>query len=74
MIACEQEEELSQARDLMIVGELALDGTLRPVKGALSIALGAKAAGRRRLLLPEQNAREAAMVSGLEGLWSEVSS
>jgi magnesium chelatase family protein len=66
MIACEQEEELSQARDLMIVGELALDGTLRPVKGALSIALGAKAAGRRRLLLPEQNAREAAMVSGLE--------
>jgi len=31
MIACEQEEELSQARDLMIVGELALDGTLRPL-------------------------------------------
>jgi magnesium chelatase family protein len=66
MIACEQEEELSQARDLMIVGELALDGTLRPVKGALSIALGAKAAGRKRLLLPAQNAREAAMVSDLE--------
>ena len=33
MIACEKEEELPQARDLMIVGELALDGTLRPVKG-----------------------------------------
>lgn len=66
MIACESEEELPQARDLMIVGELALDGTIRPVKGALSIALGAKAAGRRRLLLPEANAREAAMVSDLE--------
>jgi magnesium chelatase family protein len=66
MIACEQEEELPHARDLMIVGELALDGSLRPVKGALSIALGAKAAGRKRLLLPEQNAREAAMVTGIE--------
>lgn len=66
MIACKQEEELPHACDLMIVGELALNGTLRPVKGALSIALGAKAAGRKRLLLPEQNAREAAMVSGLE--------
>lgn len=66
MTACEQQEDLPQAKDLVIVGELALDGTLRPVKGALSIALGAKAAGRRRLLLPKANAREAAMVSGLE--------
>jgi magnesium chelatase family protein len=66
MIACKEEEALPQANDLMIVGELALDGTLRPVKGALSIALGAKAAGRRRLLLPAANAREAAMVSELE--------
>ncbi len=66
MIACKEEEPLPQTSDLMIVGELALDGTLRPVKGALSIALGAKAAGRRRLLLPAANAREAAMVSDLE--------
>jgi len=66
MLACKQGEELSLANDLVIVGELALDGSLRPIKGALSIALGAKAAGRRRLLLPAANAREAAVVSDLE--------
>ena len=66
MIACKKEEDLPLVNDLMIVGELALDGSLRPVKGALSIALGAKSAGRKRLLLPAANAREAAMVSDLE--------
>lgn len=66
MMACKEAEDLPQSRDLMIVGELALDGTLRPVKGALSIALGAKSAGRKRLLLPAANAQEAAMVGGIE--------
>ncbi len=47
------------------LGELSLDGTLRPVRGAVSMALAAKAAGLRGLLLPEQNAEEAAMVEGL---------
>ncbi|MDB4541299.1 YifB family Mg chelatase-like AAA ATPase [Akkermansiaceae bacterium] len=67
MTACAQDEDISQLlRDIVVVGELALDGTLRPVKGALSIALGAKNAGHRRLLVPAPNAREAAMVSGIE--------
>lgn len=67
MTACAQDEDISQLlRDIVVVGELALDGTLRPVKGALSIALGAKNSGRRRLLVPAPNAREAAMVSGIE--------
>ncbi|MDB4310249.1 ATP-binding protein [Akkermansiaceae bacterium] len=67
MTACAQDFDLSQLTDdLLIVGELALDGTLRPVKGALSIALGAKERGRRRVLVPKPNAREAAMVSGVE--------
>jgi magnesium chelatase family protein len=47
------------------VGELALDGTLRPVRGALSIALEARRAGKTRLLLPAENADEAALVEGL---------
>jgi magnesium chelatase family protein len=56
-------EELS---DTLIVGELSLDGRVRPVKGALPIAVAARANGVKRLLLPEENAQEAAVVAGLE--------
>jgi magnesium chelatase family protein len=52
--------------DFIALGELALDGTLRPVHGALVIALEAKEKGKRGILLPEENAREAAMVDGVE--------
>ncbi|VTR98355.1 YifB family Mg chelatase-like AAA ATPase [Tuwongella immobilis] len=48
-----------------IVGELALDGSLRPIKGALSMALAAKSLGITHLLLPLENAREAAVVQEL---------
>ncbi len=50
---------------LMIVGELALTGAVRPVKGILSIALQARAAGMAGLLVPAENAMEAAVVEGL---------
>jgi magnesium chelatase family protein len=52
--------------DTVIIGELSLDGRVRPVKGALSIAVAARAGGARRLLLPEENAPEAAVVTGLD--------
>ena len=48
------------------VGELALDGTLRPVKGVLSMALAAQEAGRHGLLVPTANAQEGAVVEGIE--------
>ena len=48
------------------VGELALDGAVRPVKGALSIALAARDRGTKRLLVPAANAREAAVVGEVE--------
>lgn len=48
------------------VGELALDGSVRPVKGVLSIALAARARGLRRLLVPYDNGREASVVPELE--------
>jgi magnesium chelatase family protein len=54
-----------QLRDYATVGELALDGTLRPVKGALSMAMAAAARGVPRLLVPAANAREAAVVEGV---------
>jgi magnesium chelatase family protein len=52
--------------DLLAVGELSLDGRVRAVRGALPIALRAREAGIRALLLPEGNATEAAVVAGVE--------
>ena len=50
----------------MFVGELGLDGTIKPVRGALSIAIEASANGCRQIYLPCENAHEAAVVEGLE--------
>jgi len=52
--------------NFLILGELALDGSLRPVHGALVIAMEARQQGKRGLILPEENAREAAMIEGIE--------
>ncbi|HEY7327423.1 MAG TPA: YifB family Mg chelatase-like AAA ATPase [Gemmataceae bacterium] len=52
-----------QMRDFAIVGELALDGSVRPVKGALSIAIAARDREIKKLLVPAVNAREAAVVA-----------
>jgi magnesium chelatase family protein len=49
-----------------VVGELALDGSTRAVKGALSMAMAAAASGLRGLVIPSQNGAEAAVVSGLK--------
>ena len=51
--------------EYMIMGELSLDGGLQPIKGVLPIALNAKDSGFKSLVLPKQNAREAAAVGGL---------
>lgn len=48
-----------------IVGELALDGRVRPVKGILSLALQAKKAGLKAILVPRENAHEASIVEGI---------
>ncbi|MBQ5853784.1 MAG: YifB family Mg chelatase-like AAA ATPase [Rikenellaceae bacterium] len=50
----------------MILGELSLDGTLRPIKGALPLTVRAAQEGMRGVILPEENAREAAVVEGTE--------
>lgn len=50
----------------MSVGELSLDGRVRPVHGALSIALAARENGVANLLVPEENVREAAVVQGVK--------
>ena len=53
-------------KDYIIMGELSLDGSLQPIKGALPIALKAKEEGYKGFILPKENAREAAIVNGLE--------
>jgi magnesium chelatase family protein len=48
------------------MGELSLDGSLQPIKGALPIAIQARKEGYKGFILPMQNAREAAIVNDLE--------
>ena len=52
--------------DTVVLGELSLDGSLRRVSGVLPMALQARKLGKRRLIIPEDNAREAAMACGLD--------
>ncbi len=52
--------------EFIIMGELALDGTLRPIKGVLPIAIQAKRENFKGFILPADNAKEAAIVEGLD--------
>lgn len=58
--------EVPNLSDYMIAGELSLDGTLLPIKGALPMAVKARAMGLKRLIVPEGNVTEAAVVNNLE--------
>jgi magnesium chelatase family protein len=53
-------------RDYAVVGELALEGHTRPIKGALSMAMAAREAGYKGVLVPRENAGEAAVVDDIE--------
>ncbi len=56
----------SLLKDYVIVGELALTGAVRPIKGTLPVALRARDEGRRGVIVPHENAAEAAVVEGLD--------
>jgi magnesium chelatase family protein len=76
-IICEMGRlEQSMLADHLFIGELSLDGKLRPVKGVLPITIEAKNRGIKGIVLPEENAKEAAMVKGVNvyplGTLSEV--
>jgi len=66
ILAASEQLETDQLDNFVAVGELALTGAVRAVKGVLSIALRARAEGRTGLLVPVENAREAAVVEGLQ--------
>ena len=66
LLAASSQVPPDQLEDCALVGELSLSGELRSVRGTLTAALGARRAGYRRLLVPEANASEAALVEGIE--------
>ena len=66
MLAASGQINAENVGDYIIMGELALDGELRSIKGGLSIALKALDAGFKGVILPEENANEIAMVKGVE--------
>jgi magnesium chelatase family protein len=66
MLAASEQFESEQLENFVMVGELALTGAVRSVKGVLTIALCARAEGRTGILVPADNAAEAAVVAGLQ--------
>ncbi|HEX6768498.1 MAG TPA: YifB family Mg chelatase-like AAA ATPase [Candidatus Binatia bacterium] len=68
ILAAEGTLEKNRLDDYFLIGELSLDGSVKPVRGALSIAMAAKKEKIRGLILPEQNASEAAVVGEVEVL------
>ncbi|MDR1202974.1 MAG: YifB family Mg chelatase-like AAA ATPase [Tannerellaceae bacterium] len=66
IMAAAEQINASRLDEFMIMGELSLDGSLLPVKGVLPIAIKAREAGFKGFILPVQNAREAAVVEGLD--------
>jgi len=65
ILAASEQIKTDKVGDYVIMGELSLDGGLQPIKGVLPIALNAREQGIKGIILPEQNAKEAAIVSGL---------
>ena len=66
ILAASDQIKAENLEDYIIMGELSLDGNLQPIKGALPIAIKAREEGFKGFILPEQNAKEAAIVNDLE--------
>jgi magnesium chelatase family protein len=66
ILAASEQLDLPQLSEYMIMGEIALDGSLRPIKGVLPIAIEARNKGLKGLILTKENATEAAIVNDLD--------
>lgn len=65
LLQASEQTKMTHLSDYLIMGELSLSGEIRPIKGALSMAIEAKKQGFKFLLLPRENATEAAIIEGL---------
>ncbi|MFM8983669.1 MAG: YifB family Mg chelatase-like AAA ATPase, partial [Spartobacteria bacterium] len=66
MVAAAERAELPRLERCFVAGELALTGEIRPIKGALPIAVEARERGKKAVILPAANAAEASIVEGIE--------
>jgi magnesium chelatase family protein len=66
ILAASEQLDAAGLADQLVLGEVGLEGDLRPVRGALSMTLAAKKAGLRGVILPAANLSEAAVVEGIE--------
>src|SRR3954451_955685 len=66
LLAASDQIPTAELQRCALVGELSLSGALRPVRGAVAVAAGARNAGFERLIVPTENAREASLVEGIE--------
>lgn len=66
ILAVSEQVSIEKLAKYILIGELSLDGNLNPLKGILPIALQAKKEGFKGLIVPMENAREAAVVDGLD--------
>ncbi len=66
VLAASDQMEAGQLKDYIIMGELSLDGSLKPIKGALPIAIKARKSGFKGMILPKENESEAAIVDKLD--------
>src|SRR6266436_2843610 len=66
LVGCQGQFFGKQLDKMMFLGELSLDGSVRSVRGALSAALAAREFGLKALAVPEANAKEAAVVEGVD--------
>ncbi len=66
ILAASEQIKADEVGDYIIMGELSLDGSLNPIKGALPIAIKAREEGFKGFILPKQNVKEAAIVNDLD--------
>jgi len=66
ILAADEQIKSDKVGDYIIMGELSLDGSLQPIKGALPIAIEGRSKGFKGFILPVQNAREAAIVNDIQ--------
>ncbi len=66
ILSATEKVETGLLGDTVLLGELSLDGFLRPIKGALSISVEAKKKGMKRIILPNESANEAGIVDGID--------
>ena len=73
ILATDEKVKPDKLSRTMMLGELSLDGSLQPVKGALPIAIKAREMGFEHLIVPRQNVREAAVVNRLKYMERAIS-